>query len=81
LGPPIAQRHIILDDRFHITHCIVFIRRFYKSLNEGRHVTPRDMDMGHLDHCLHALEQFSMRDDHWCANKTWGLLWETTITW
>jgi peptidoglycan/LPS O-acetylase OafA/YrhL len=89
LGPPDSQRRFRVDDRFHITHCVVSMRRFWRALDTGTHVAPRDMDMGHLNHCLTSLEDFTMNDYLWCKDSRlgpqWetrlGLQWETTVVW
>jgi peptidoglycan/LPS O-acetylase OafA/YrhL len=81
LGPPKTQRQFPIDDRFHVTHCVVALRRFWKALDEGVHVAPRDMDMAHLNHCLAQLERFSMDDNHWCKDSGMFLQWETMVVW
>jgi hypothetical protein len=78
---PETQRQFPIGDRFHVTHCVIALRRFWRALDEDAHIAPRDMHMAHLDHCLHTLETFTMDDDIWCKNSWWGLRWETMVVW
>jgi len=72
---------IPMGERFHIAHCVIHMRRAYKAQMDGTHVSPRDLDMGHADHCLSVLEEFALRDDRWCVEGPWLLKWETWVAW
>ncbi|KAK3312427.1 hypothetical protein B0H66DRAFT_644634 [Apodospora peruviana] len=44
------------DSTFHNAHCVLALRRYFWAKESGRHVCPRDIDPGHIGHCLDALD-------------------------
>lgn len=53
-SPSVDQ--VPVDDLFHLSHCVLALRRYIKAKETGRHVCGRDIDHDHMTHCLDALD-------------------------
>ena len=62
-----GPQRLLLNERYHIAHCTTAFRRYLRALSKDRHVCPRDLDLGHLDHCTRQLESFAYR-----PREVWG---------
>jgi hypothetical protein len=76
-----SDRVLPVDPRFHVAHCVIVLRRMFIAEQTGTHVTPRDLDWGHIDHCLISLEEYTRKDDYWNGKWQDGVIWETTVVW
>lgn len=47
------------DNRFHMAHCVMAVRRYWWARESGHHVCPRDIDFNHIQHCLDALDSWA----------------------
>ena len=70
-GTKDGPQRLLLDERYHVAHCTTAFRRYLRALTKGKHVCPRDLDLGHLDHCTRQLESFAYR-----PREVWGSLAE-----
>lgn len=59
-----GPQRLLLNERYHIAHCVTAWRRYLRAVRKGRHVCPRDLDWNHLDHCTMQLESFAYRPRH-----------------
>lgn len=50
---------IDIDLKFHLSHCVLALRRYWIARETGKHVCPRDVDPGHIGHCLSALDEWA----------------------
>ncbi|KAF1968960.1 hypothetical protein BU23DRAFT_478482 [Bimuria novae-zelandiae CBS 107.79] len=48
-----------IDHEFHVAHCVLTMKRYWKARESGRHVCPRDIDHGHISHCFGVLESYA----------------------
>ncbi|KPM38152.1 hypothetical protein AK830_g8411 [Neonectria ditissima] len=44
------------DKEFHLAHCVVTLRRYWKAKETGKHVCSRDIDYDHIQHCLNWMD-------------------------
>lgn len=75
------------DKQFHMAHCVLAVRRYWRARETGRHVCPRDIDYKHMKHCLDALDTWAFpkgprgsgmgHDDS--AIDTTRLVWRTKV--
>lgn len=47
------------DKEFHMAHCVLAVRRYWRARETGKHVCPRDIDFKHMQHCLDALDMWA----------------------
>jgi len=66
---------IILDEKYHIAHCVAAFRRYLVAMETGRHICRKDVSLAHLQHCVQQLENFAFR-----SNSSWVSQRERTIT-
>lgn len=66
------RERILLHERYHIAHCTTAFRRYLRAVQRQRHICPRDLDLGHLEHCANQLERFAYR-----PRETWDN-WDST---
>jgi hypothetical protein len=57
-----AHTKLEIDHGFHIAHCILAMKRYWKAMESGMHVCPRDVNHGHIGHCFVVLEQLVIVD-------------------
>ena len=57
-----THHELEIDHDFHITHCILVMKRYWHARETGKHVCPRDLDYGHINHCFDVLEQMAIVD-------------------
>lgn len=50
---------IHVDLRFHLSHCVLALRRYWQARESGTHVCARDLDPGHMAHCLDTLDEWA----------------------
>ncbi|KAH8817351.1 hypothetical protein F5884DRAFT_853771 [Xylogone sp. PMI_703] len=74
-----SEGYLNVDGRFHIAHCVAAIRRYLEAKRSNTHVCPRDLSIGHIDHCLKSLEDFVYKDDVWCHETHGDLEWFTQV--
>ena len=79
------------DETFHMSHCVLALRRYWQARETGRHVCPRDIDYKHVKHCLDALDEWAFPEgargdvaatasDPADGNKnTLRLIWKTKV--
>lgn len=75
------------DNTFHMAHCVLALRRYWKAKESGKHVCPRDIDFTHMKHCLDALDEWAFPDgdrgdDHHpmgLLNEQIVLIWKTKV--
>ncbi|KAI1379812.1 hypothetical protein F4677DRAFT_464051 [Hypoxylon crocopeplum] len=66
------------DPTFHDAHCVLALRRYFKAKETGRHVCPRDIDPGHILHCLNMLEKTIFKPGPMTRQNPQGHMhWET----
>lgn len=58
LGDPSAIQ-VPADKEFHMAHCVLAVRRYWRARETGKHVCPRDIDFKHMQHCLDALDMWA----------------------
>lgn len=51
-----------IDHQFHVTHCVLVLKRYWRARESNRHVCPRDLDHTHLKHCFTVLEALAIPD-------------------
>lgn len=44
------------DKQFHDAHCALVIRRYFNAKESGKHVCGRDIDYGHVKHCIDSMD-------------------------
>lgn len=44
------------DKEFHVAHCVMAAKRYWKARETNHHVCPRDLDHHHISHCFDILE-------------------------
>ncbi|KAH8668243.1 hypothetical protein BGZ60DRAFT_408899 [Tricladium varicosporioides] len=54
------QAQLEIDHPFHVTHCILVMKRYWRARESGRHVCPRDLDHAHIAHCFEVLEELAI---------------------
>ena len=75
-----GRERILLHERYHIAHCTTAFRRYLRALQKQQHICPRDLDLGHLDHCTGQLERFAYRPrESWELVERQGNLHEDTV--
>jgi hypothetical protein len=57
-----AHALLQIDPQFHVTHCVLVMKRYWRAMESGRHVCPRDVDYKHINHCFEVVEQFAIED-------------------
>lgn len=73
---------IILDEKYHIAHCVAAFRRYLLAVETGHHICPKDVSLTHLKHCTQQLENFVFRsNDSWYREQgqTITLKWHTDV--
>ena len=71
-----------LPVRYHTAHCVRALRRYVKAKLQGKHISPRDLDLHHLDHCVGQLESFVYQPvEEWQARmkEEVQLIWHTDV--
>lgn len=51
-----------IDRDFHVTHCILVMKRYWRARKTAHHVCPRDVDDKHINHCFGVLEHLAIAD-------------------
>ncbi|KAJ4289888.1 hypothetical protein N0V90_011221 [Kalmusia sp. IMI 367209] len=50
---------LAIDHEFHVAHCVLTMKRYWKARESGHHVCPRDIDHNHISHCFGVLESYA----------------------
>ena len=53
------QVEVPWDHQFHLAHCVMTLRRYWKARESGTHVCPRDIDYWHIKHCLDWFDAYA----------------------
>ena len=64
-----------IDRDFHVTHCILVMKRYWRAKQTGRHVCPRDVYDKHIGHCFDVLEHLAIDDlpgTGYAEEQTWN---------
>lgn len=72
---------ITMEPAFHLTHCIVALRRYFDAKENNAHVCPRDIGQGHVRHCLGVLEDYAFngKSPFADAGPDQFLIWGTDV--
>ena len=57
-----VEEPIDVDQRFHLAHCVLALRRYWDAKEGGAHVCSRDLDPSHIEHCLNVLDDWFFTD-------------------
>ncbi|RDW83176.1 hypothetical protein BP5796_04667 [Coleophoma crateriformis] len=74
-----SSNMIHIDLRFHLSHCVLALRRYWDAKETGKHVCPRDLDPGHIGHCLNALDEWAFPEDGVSPKHNVWLEWVTQV--
>jgi hypothetical protein len=70
---------IHVDLRFHLSHCVLALRRYWNARESGKHVCSRDLDPGHIEHCLNSLDEWAFPEDGISPKHNVWLEWITQV--
>jgi hypothetical protein len=52
---------LAIDHEFHVAHCILTMKRYWKARESHHHICPRDIDHNHISHCFAVLESYAIK--------------------
>ncbi|KAF4334291.1 DUF3328 domain protein [Fusarium beomiforme] len=67
------------DDEFHLAHCVVTLKRYWKAKETGKHVCPRDIAPNHIEHCLNWFEGYAFRPEPQLPKMGPTMAWQTKV--
>ncbi|KAK4441934.1 hypothetical protein QBC34DRAFT_453401 [Podospora aff. communis PSN243] len=72
------------DHEFHLAHCVLAFRRYWKARESGTHVCPRDIDHNHIKHCLDWFDEYAFPPGPMTVYEgpgagDWNLWWQTKV--
>ncbi|KAF5024430.1 hypothetical protein F66182_3516 [Fusarium sp. NRRL 66182] len=67
------------DDEFHLAHCVVTMKRYWKAKESGTHVCPRDIAYNHIEHCLNWFDGYVFRKDPKLPQMGPAMAWQTKV--
>ncbi|KAH7323273.1 hypothetical protein B0I35DRAFT_477146 [Stachybotrys elegans] len=68
------------DTSFHDAHCILALRRYFKAKESGRHVCARDINPGHIKHCLDKLDAVHFKPGNMTQHEPKQYMyWQTKV--
>ncbi|KAK0620910.1 hypothetical protein B0T14DRAFT_522352 [Immersiella caudata] len=72
------------DHEFHMAHCVLAFRRYWKARESGTHVCPRDIDHNHIKHCLDWFDEYAFPPGPMTVYEgpgadEWKLWWQTKV--
>jgi len=83
LGSLVVGESLAWDEKFHFAHCVLALRRYWWAKESGRHVCGRDVDFGHVEHCLGYLDEKVFTpgpmDEVWEDGNKYYLWWQTKV--
>lgn len=79
-----GKKMITIDQKFHLSHCALALRRYWIARETGVHICPRDVDPGHINHCLNVLDEWAFPRPGWNTGDTFldqvgNLTWITQV--
>lgn len=74
-----AANMIHVDMRFHLSHCVLALRRYWDAKESGKHVCARDIDPDHIKHCLMSLDEWAFPEDGIAPKYNVWLEWVTQV--
>jgi hypothetical protein len=75
-----APKNMIhVDLRFHLSHCVLALRRYWIAKESGKHVCSRDLHPGHIEHCLNSLDEWAFPEDGIPPEHNVWLEWITQV--
>ncbi|KAF5596565.1 DUF3328 domain-containing protein [Fusarium pseudocircinatum] len=77
----LGSLHMIVpwDDEFHLAHCVVTLKRYWKAKETGKHVCPRDIARNHIEHCLNWFEGYVFRPEPQLPKMGPTMAWQTKV--
>jgi hypothetical protein len=54
-----APDNVPTDGVFHVAHCVLAVKRYFKAKKTGHHVCGRDIDEEHFEHCMEVLNYWA----------------------
>ncbi|KAF5611496.1 DUF3328 domain protein [Fusarium subglutinans] len=77
----LGSLHMIVpwDDEFHLAHCVVTLKRYWKAKETGKHVCPRDIAPNHIEHCLNWFEGYVFRPEPQLPKMGSTMAWQTKV--
>jgi hypothetical protein len=73
------QSVVPADGQFHITHCLLAIRRYWLARETGNYVCGFELDYGHIHHCLNALDKVAFPEGPRDVADPTPLRWNTKV--
>lgn len=68
------------DKEFHLAHCVLTMRRYWKAKETGKHVCSRDIDHNHIQHCLNWFDGMVFADDaSGVPEMGTHMIWQTKV--
>lgn len=74
-----SSNMIRVDLRFHLSHCVLALRRYWDAKESGKHICARDLDPGHIEHCLNSLDEWAFPADGVPPKHNVYLEWITQV--
>lgn len=77
----LGSLHMVVpwDDEFHLAHCVVTLKRYWKAKETGKHVCPRDIAPNHIEHCLNWFEGYAFRPEPQLPKMGPTMAWQTKV--
>lgn len=60
---------LAIDHEFHVAHCVLTMKRYWKARESNHHVCPRDINHNHISHCFGVLESYAFNVSHHSLSK------------
>ncbi|KAF4442609.1 DUF3328 domain [Fusarium acutatum] len=77
----LGSLHMVVpwDDEFHLAHCVVTLKRYWKAKETGKHVCPRGIAPNHIEHCLNWFEGYAFRPEPQLPKMGPTMAWQTKV--
>jgi hypothetical protein len=73
------ESYVPADTQFHISHCVLTLRRYWIARETGHHICSWDLDHGHIHHCLETLDNLIFDDNPRQVRDNSSLHWNTKL--